>query len=450
MRGGAFLALRQGVGVVIGVVGVLLLTRRIGPASYGLYAAAFGVFAYLQNLTLCGINVYLVRREGDDQREVWDQASTLLLVLSVAGAAVAVAASPLLERLVRLDGFMPVARSMFLLLPVVLLGQVALARLERALDFRRVALIELGGQLLFFALALPLAFRGFGVWAPTLGWLAQQLFLTGALLAGARYWPRLQWNGARLREMIAYGVSFSSSSWAWHLRTLVNPVVVGRFAGAEAVGVVALTIRLVEHLSFVKTATWRLSIAALGRLQGDLPRLRRAISEGISLQLVALGPLLALFGWIAPWLVPRFFGPRWLPVLDVYPFVALGYLVNATFSLHSSALYVLRRNWDVATFHVAHVALFAAAASLLVPRFGVIGYGLAEVAALPSYVMLHRQLTSRVGAPRYGPAVMWTLAFGGALFYRYAWWASLGLLLVPLVPSSRGELASIRKGLQKA
>ncbi|MBC7671326.1 MAG: polysaccharide biosynthesis protein, partial [Polaromonas sp.] len=40
VRGSAFLVIRQGVGVVIGVAGILLLTRLIGPAAYGTFAAA--------------------------------------------------------------------------------------------------------------------------------------------------------------------------------------------------------------------------------------------------------------------------------------------------------------------------------------------------------------------------------------------------------------------------
>lgn len=450
MQGGAFLALRQGAGVVIGVLGVLLLTRRIGPESYGLYAAAVGIYTFLQSLALCGINVYLVRRGGGEQREVYDQAATLLLLLGTAGMAAAVAVTPVLESWMRLPGFAPLARTTFAALPIVLLGQVALAQLERRLDFRRVAMLELGGQLVYFAVALPLAFDGFGPWAPTIGWVAQQLLLAGTLLATARYWPRFYWSRTLAREIATYGISFSSSMWAWYLRTLVNPLVVGRFAGADTVGSVALAIRLVEYLSFVKTATWRLSIAALAQLQSDRERLRRAVSEGIRLQLVALGPLLVAFGWIAPWAIPRLFGPQWLPVLDVYPFIALSYLVNAVFSLHSSALYVLRRNWEVATFHVVHVAMFAGTALVLVPPLGAVGYGLAELVALASYGMLHYRLTTEVGEPNYGAAVVWTLAFGAALFYRYAWWTTLGLALVALLPSSRVELGLIRKALQKA
>lgn len=56
-------------------------------------------------------------------------------------------------------------------------------------------------------------------------------------------------------------------------------------------------------------------------------------------------------------------------MLQVYPFIAVGYLANTMFSLHSSALYVLKGNWRVTSFHLAHVVLFAGSALLLVPQW---------------------------------------------------------------------------------
>jgi hypothetical protein len=51
-------------------------------------------------------------------------------------------------------------------------SRVPSARLERALAYRRLALIELAAQMAFYLVALTLAYRGLGVWAPIGGrWL---------------------------------------------------------------------------------------------------------------------------------------------------------------------------------------------------------------------------------------------------------------------------------------
>ena len=450
LRGGTFLVIRQGLGVIIGLGGVLLLTRAIGPEKYGLYAACLNIFGYVQSLSQLGIEIFVVRREGEEDSQVYHQAFTLLLLLGLGGMLLSLLGLPLLSQWVRLDGFSSVAGVIFLGLPLVLLSQVPLARLERRLDYKRVAVIELGSQLIYYLVALPLAFQGAGVWAPVAGWCTQQIQTVSLLFLISRYRPRLCWNPDLIKQMLSYSVGYSASSWVWQLRNLVNPLVVGRYAGAEAVGYVALAIRLVEVLSFVKGATWRLSIAALGRLQGDPIRLGKAVSEGMSLQILALGPLLVAASWVSPLILPLLFGDRWLPVIQIYPFIALSYLSNAMFNLHSSVLYVLQKNWEVTAFHVAHIILFAGASLLLVPRLSsIVGYGWGEVVALASYAVIHIFVVRNISSPDYRLPMLWWSASAAALFvYQLGWWSALGLVIIAFLPSTYQQIGYYIKSLR--
>jgi len=179
----------------------------------------------------------------------------------------------------------------------------------------------------------------------------------------------------------------------------------------------------------VKAVTWRVSIAALAKVQDERVRLIKAITEGMRLQVLALGLLYLGFVLIGPWLLPILLGERWTPVMQIFPFIALGYLVNALFNLHSSALYVVRRNWEVAFFHLIHIILFVGGALILVPRLGIIGYGLGEVIALLSYFFIHFKVVKLIGTPDYLLAGIWTAAFAFSLF-----WQSIGIVaFVPLL-----------------
>jgi PST family polysaccharide transporter len=436
-----YLALRQGIGIVVATFGALALTRAIGPEAYGVWWTALGIYMYLNQASQCGMQVYLVRREDEPAPDEFHQAFTLLMVVGGGVAALALLALPFLQQWVRVDGFTPIALVLFAGLPANLLRVVPTARLERNLNFRAAASIELSGQVASYAVALPLAFAGFGPWAPLAGWWTETILCTALLFRVTAYRPRLRWDGAQARSMLRYGLGFTSSSLVWQLRTLVSPLIVGRYAGADAVGFVALTVRLVDQLSFVKNATWRLSIAALARIQGERDRLRKAVSDGTSLQVAALGPALAAFGLAAPWLVPMVLGDDWLPLLYLYPLVALAALSNAMFNLHSSALYVLRANWKVAAFNVAYVVLFVSAALVLVPRLGAAGYGWAELVALPSYALLHAFVVSKLGSPGYARAGIWFAASAVCLFgWQLGPWAWTAILVPLVLPVTRQEI----------
>jgi O-antigen/teichoic acid export membrane protein len=451
LQGGVFLALREGCGIILSLVSIVLLTRMIGPQQYGLYAAVFGVFTYLYNLGQFGVLVYLVRME-EEHPKAFHQAFTLLLCIGfLLTGGLWLGGFSLLEQWINLPGFGAVAKVMLSGLPISLLSQVPLAKLERRLDYRKIAMIELANQFIYNLVALPLAFAGFGVWAMVLGWLAQQIQAAVLLFSQARYLPRLTWQPKLLNAIMRYSLGFSAANWAFQARSLVNPLLIGRFAGAEAVAYVALAVRMVDVLSFVRTSTYRISISALAQMQNQPARLRKALSDGMNLQILALGPLLALASWFGPILIPYLFGAKWVPVMSVFPLIAFSALCSALFNLHSSILYVLQRTGQVAIFHVLHIILFAGGTWLFVPRLGLIGYGWAEVVTLLGYGLVHFYVNQAIGNLDYGIAFLWSGAFGLSLFcYQIGWWAILPLLCVGVWSETRQTVGQYIQQLRGA
>jgi glycosyltransferase involved in cell wall biosynthesis len=247
-----------------------------------------------------------------------------------------------------------------------------------------------------------------------------------------------------MREMLRYSLSYSASMWIWQLRPLVNPLVVGRILGPEAVAFVSLAMRFVDVLTFVKSIIWRLSIAALGKIQRELDRLRRGLEEGMAVQVVAVGTALAVFAQVASWVVPIVFGSKWGPALGLYPFVALGCLVNAPFSQQSSVLNILKQNRSVAIHNAIHITIFAATCAALVPSFGLRGYAVAEIVALSSYVLLHHHIAA-IFSISYTQSAPWLFGFIPPLFAVFVslpWgillW--LPLLMVALWPAQRRQI----------
>jgi PST family polysaccharide transporter len=160
------------------------------------------------------------------------------------------------------------------------------------------------------------------------------------------------------------------------------------------------------------------------------------------LQIVAVGLPLVCFAWLGPWLVALLFGRPWMPVMTVFPFVALGALTNAAFNLHSSALYVRRHNLDVSLFHAVHILLFAGGAWWLLPRLGIVGYGWAEAVALLSYAVAHHAFARRFASPGYGAALALWLALALALFRQLGPASWLGLAAIALWPGTWRQLGA--------
>jgi PST family polysaccharide transporter len=451
LRGGAYLAGRQVVSILLKFVGVILITRVLGPAKYGAYVSAINIYQYAATISYAGVGVYLLRHEGDVPELSFGTAYSILLMTGLPLLAAIEVGAGIIAGWTGVEGFEPVMRVIVLGLPLQLLAMPASVRLERMLDYRSVALVEILGQVAFYVLAVPLVLLKYGPVSLAAAWVLQQSVTCFAAHTAAKVVPRFSYDGATARRIFHYAAEFSVANWIWQARMLVNPLVVGPALGAQAVGLVGMTVGLLEMLSIIKTIAWRLSVAILTKFKSDYDKLRAAITEGMELQVLAVGTILLGFGWTGQFIVPRLFGARWLGVMDLYPYIALSYLTQAAFNIHSATLSVVNRNRGLAVYHLISVTIFAAAAYFAVARFGILGYGYAEVATIPAYLAMHIALSRVTGSPNYRLAAIWWVGAATGLFWSYGLWTVAVPFIALATPVSLRKLRKyVHDGIRRA
>jgi PST family polysaccharide transporter len=455
LRGGAYLALRQLLSIVISLVGIVALTRLIGPAEYGRYAGSLAIVLFLTMVGRFGVDAYVIRREQPLDPQGYGLAFAAMAVSSVVVTGATLALAALAPAALVDPSFVRPLQALVLALPLSLLLAPALATLDRTLDYRSIALLELGNAVVFYAVAIALAVADRGVWAPVIAYWVGQLFMLVGTFARARVQAALPRTAEGLGEMLRYGLGFTASSWVHDLRMLVNPIVVGGALGPAAVGYVSLALRVCELAGFARAAGYRLSLSALARVAAERERLRRALGEAMLLQTVAVGPFHVGAAVVAPWLVEWALGEEWGPVAEILPFVALAFLVGAPLGMERSLLYVVGDNRGALAFSALHVGLLAGLAAALVPSLDdARGYGVAEVGALAAYAVVHLRVV-RVVPVAYGPVALWLAAFAPPLFLVFVPLPVAPLLLVPLAavllaPASRRTVRSLLGDLRAA
>jgi O-antigen/teichoic acid export membrane protein len=76
---------------------------------------------------------------------------------------------------------------------------------------------------------------------------------------------------------------------------------------------------------------------------------------------------------------------------------------------------VMGRHWVVLCSYSIHVALLSCSTLLLLPRFGIVGYGWAELLACAAYVLIHIS-TNRIAVLSYRKLLPRTIIFLSLLF----------------------------------
>jgi PST family polysaccharide transporter len=445
VRGGAYLAGRHIAGVALRLVGAVVLTGLIGATNYGRYAGALAMVSVLGGICLVGTDIYLIRFAGEPGKRVEDQAFTFLLASTAAAVLLGWAASMGLGLWVHDGDYVVAFRVLLLTLPLNLCWVPAQARLERAFRYRALGGMELAGDAVFYGVAIGCCVVvDAGFWAPIAAQFAQQLFLLVTSAVAARYRARLVIDRRLLGAQLGYGVGVAAANWVQQLSGLVYPLVVGRFVGSAGVGQVALAMRLVDAAAFVKRSTGRLAQVALAKLQHDTAALARAHSEGMLYQVLAAGPFMAGGAIFGAALIGRFYGGSWGEVRDVLPWLLATTLIGTLFNLHSSALQVLRRNRPVVALRLLQLLFLVAAALVLVPRYGIVGYGMSEAVRLVAFVAVDRSLRP-VFVPSYRRVLPWLAAWLPPLACPWVdarYWPLLfaGVVVVVATPAGRRDV----------
>ncbi|MCS7209774.1 MAG: oligosaccharide flippase family protein [Fimbriimonadales bacterium] len=460
VRGGVYLTVRRGVSVILGLVGVLLLTRIVGPAAYGVFSAAQGIFNYLLFVGLMSVHIYLIRAAGEGERTLFDQAFWWLLLFSGGLAVLAAGAIFAVGTLwVRTENFVSVALLLCANLPLTVVSYVPMAMLERKMAYGMVASIEVVSQLAYYAVAIPLAWAGYGVWSLVAGFWIGQLVLPLGFFGATRYRPRWQWDLQTLRPMLRYGFTQALSEWLYNLRELAPSVILLPLAGKEATGYLAIAIRFLTMLGFVREAAGRLALSVFARVQHDSARLARAVSEAMQLQTLALGASLSGFALAAPWVLPILLGAAWdvRAILTAFGWAGARVLLSALFAIQGSALIVKGYLWLMLRANLAYAVLFLGLCYGVLPwlplEYRLVGFLIADfVAHLPTYWYKHWGMTRFVQRPDYGITVLWSVAMLCALFAPLlGYWlygASALLLLNPLSVRRLRELAGSLRALR--
>lgn len=450
LAGGRYLVARETIGIGVRSLGLVLLTRLLGPLQYGLFAGPSLVVIFLAVLATSGTDIFLIRRSGELEPAWYHQVFSYLLLSSVVIAAVAVAAGGLVAHLLGDPRFVRPFQVLALSIPVNVLWIPGRAILERDFRYRRLAWVEVGADVCQYLLGVALALAGLGVWAAVYGFLARQFWMLISVHVLAAYRPRWHWEGSRIREMLGFGWVQSSTAVANRAGDMVVPIVVGGFLGPRAVGIAALTLRLAETLSFVNRATYRLSIVTLSKMRNDLPRLKRAVEGAMSLQMLGAAVPLVAFSVIGTVVVPLLLGERWRGVLALFPFIAFTFALQALFTMQTAALVVVGRNRAVLVTNLLALALLYCAGVVLVPRLGLRGYAITETLALAAQYVNHRAMRQVItGGVDYRASLPWLIAFLPPLFFPAVPWPwRLALLASPVAGVlSPGMRADARRQL---
>lgn len=307
------------------------MARLLDAGDFGVVALATVFVRFLAYFSQMGFGVAIVQREQVATAELRGLA-TLSVAFGAAFTGLGMAIAWFVEPEVA-----AILRALSLSFFITGFTAVPYGWLRRELHNRELAVFELIAQLVGAgAIAVALAYAGYGAWSLVIGTLVQQLVIAAAS------WLAANRRGARLafarptpacRAYLGFGIRHSWNTFLEFLYYNVEVLAIGRWYGLVRTGHYNRAYSL-SHLAVeqVFTSVVRVLFPVLSRLRNEREKESQAFVAAFLLGgIFAWGFCAAMFV-AAPEIVAVLFGPRWkatIPLLRVFAVVVpFRYLLN--------------------------------------------------------------------------------------------------------------------------
>jgi O-antigen/teichoic acid export membrane protein len=322
----------QGVNFLLRLGSLVVLARLLDPKDFGIVGmvtAVTGIFALFKD---AGLSLFTIQRPTISNEEV----STLFWLNILVGTLLTLlclAAAPLLVTFYnepRLFWVTVVLATGFLINAA---GVQHSALLQREIRFGVLSAVEIVSQVASALVGIGLAMEGLGYWALVGSAVVLPAVSTLGVWVSSAWVPGIPKWSVGSGRMIRFGGMAMLNSLIMYVSYNLDKVLLGRFWGAEALGIYGRAFQLISIPSDNLTqATGGVLFSALSRLQDDPNRWKKYFLTSYSVMLSLTLPVTIACALFADDIIIFVLGPKWKDAVIIFQMLTPTILVLAMIS----------------------------------------------------------------------------------------------------------------------
>jgi len=322
-------------------LGNIVLARILIPQLFGIYAIVAFVVQFFSTFSDVGIGAALIQKKEKLNNEELSTLFWLQQLLVVIVVIVVFLTAPLV---VRIYTTLPpesawFVRVMALSFLFTSLKTVPAILMERAINFNKVAWVDIAEGAAFQVTAICLALAGFGVWSFIAAALAQSVLGVILIYSLSPWRPSFQYNFKSARALIGFGLPYQGDAILNFIKSAITPLFVGVYAGASAVGYVNWARNLAFSPLMLSQSFGRVAFPAFARLQHDKILLQDAVERSIRMMTLIMFPITAMLFALGPEITHVVFTDKWRPgLLAFYFYCTSPFIIGIMLPLYSAIL----------------------------------------------------------------------------------------------------------------
>jgi PST family polysaccharide transporter len=361
---------------------VIVFARYLSKTANGVVAAALIVIALGQLFTEAGFGPAVIQREDLTDEHI-RSAFALSLLTGLCMTVLVYVTAPLTAAFFHQPEVEPVTRGLSFTFLLQAPGVVAMALLQRDLDFKSIAIAESVSYFLgFAAVGVILAVNGAGVWSIVLAQLAQAALLTGILILRRPHPRSLRPRRKESVDLVVYAGGMTAARAFNFVALYGDNTVVGNRMSSAALGAYKNAYQLAAvPAQLLGQVMDRVIFPVISRFQANLERVANAYLRGIALVAMITIPASVVVVILAPEAIHVLLGGghKWDDVVVPFQIFSAGLIFRTSYKISDSLARamgtVYKRAWRQAVYAAAVVvgALIGTAFGLVWVAVGVSG-----------------------------------------------------------------------------
>lgn len=412
VRGVVSLFARQGIKRVLGFVGLLVLARILTPEMFGIFAIAHFVILFFEEVSNMGLSAALLRKKDNVIEAELRTVFTLQQAVVLVSLVLIFVFAPDIVRLYELGPeFIWLFQVFGIALLLASLKTIPVVLLQRQLRHDLVALSEVTEHIVYLALAIALAYHGYGVWSLVIATLCRGLVGLLILYRMAWWTPRLGFDRQIARTALGFGIPIQLAGMARLANNAVVPVVIGTLLGTAAVGIVNFARTLLDSVAFQPlNLMGKVQLRLFSRIQDEPEKLVRLLNKSLFVGSALTLYMIAILVAIVPVFIDVVVTSKWAPALPVIYVLSIGYVAYAISLPYQQALKAMGDSMTPLVIALSRFGIQILLVTYLVSDYDVTGFAIALVVALFAtlpYVVfkVHRRVKPSIMANIWGQIV---------------------------------------------
>jgi PST family polysaccharide transporter len=186
------------------------------------------------------------------------------------------------------------------------------ALLRRKMEFNKIASVDVAATLASVAIAIPLAYWGWGYWALVAKWLALPVVTTLGSWLLCRWRPGRPTRGVGVRPMLSFAFHTYGNFVLLYFSKTIDKMLVGRFFGSQALGNYDRAYQFSNMLpSQLLSPLNSVAMSAFSRLSNDPVKYRHTYLTLLSTLAFVSMPASAILALTGKDLIVFLLGPQW-------------------------------------------------------------------------------------------------------------------------------------------